>query len=256
MADVMGQRGEPSRRRGPGSGRAGAAAPELSSQAASGRGEIVPPLRRLYAERPRRARVAIPVGGVTKRLFDILVSGAALIVLAPFLAAVAILVRATSPGPALFLQRRGGLKGRTFQVCKFRTMTTMDDGRQVAQATRQDARVTPIGAFLRKSSIDELPQLLNVFKGEMSVVGPRPHAIAHDKKFASIDPNYRLRHRARPGITGLAQVSGCRGLVETDEQLQERVRYDNAYIERWSLWLDLVIIVRTALLVLNDDKAF
>jgi putative colanic acid biosynthesis UDP-glucose lipid carrier transferase len=213
-------------------------------------------LRDLYSARPKTRVARGPVGGLTKRLFDILASGAALILLGPLLLAVALLVRLTSPGPALFQQRRGGYRGETFLVFKFRTMTTMDDGRNVAQATRTDNRVTPLGGFLRKTSLDELPQLLNVFIGDMSIVGPRPHAVAHDKKFAEIDPDYRLRQRARPGITGLAQVSGCRGLVETDRDVHDRVYYDNDYIERWSLGLDLIVILRTALLILNDKQAF
>jgi lipopolysaccharide/colanic/teichoic acid biosynthesis glycosyltransferase len=214
-------------------------------------------LHQIHPNRPAsRKPVRPPVGGVTKRAFDIVVSGLALILLAPLFLVVGLLVRITSRGPAFFRQRRGGLKGRTFLVFKFRTMTTMDDGSEVKQAVRRDARVTPLGGFLRRTSLDELPQLINVFVGDMSIVGPRPHAVAHDIAFQAIDPNYVHRQRARPGMTGLAQISGCRGLIETNKHLRDRVRYDNAYIDRWSFWLDLWIIAKTVLLVLNDDQAF
>jgi lipopolysaccharide/colanic/teichoic acid biosynthesis glycosyltransferase len=219
---------------------------------------LIAPARELHRIHPSRPGNLVdpPVGGFTKRAFDVVASGAALIVLAPLLFVIGVLVRLTSRGPAFFRQRRGGLRGRTFLVYKFRTMTTMDDGGVVKQAVRQDTRVTPLGGFLRKTSLDELPQLINVFLGDMSIVGPRPHAVAHDHAFEAAEPNYVHRQRARPGMTGLAQISGCRGLIESNKQLRDRVRYDNAYIDRWSIWLDFWIIAKTVLLVLNDDQAF
>jgi putative colanic acid biosynthesis UDP-glucose lipid carrier transferase len=215
-----------------------------------------PSLRAIHPERTAKKRRRGAVGGLAKRLFDIAVSGAALAVLSPLLLLIAALVVTQSTGPALFLQRRGGYRGRTFLIFKFRTMTTMEDDKKVGQAVRNDSRVTPIGAFLRKASLDELPQLLNVLRGEMSIVGPRPHAVAHDENFAKIDPGYRRRTAARPGITGLAQVSGCRGPIETTQDVHDRVRFDTQYVDTWSLWLDIKIIVRTALLVFRDDRAF
>jgi lipopolysaccharide/colanic/teichoic acid biosynthesis glycosyltransferase len=195
------------------------------------------------------------VGGAVKRTWDILLSGTAILLLSPLLAVIALAVVLQSRGPAFFLQRRGGYRGRPFLVYKFRTMTVADDGDEIDQAKRGDSRVTWLGAILRKASLDELPQLFNVFRGDMSIVGPRPHAIAHDRKFAAWAPEYRHRGVARPGITGLAQVNGSRGLVNTPEELKERVRLDLAYTARWSLWLDVLIIVRTVLVIFRDPKA-
>ncbi len=215
-----------------------------------------PPLRSVHARRmPQTGTKRRPVGGLVKRAFDVVLSGAAILLLSPLLATVALAVVLQSRGPALFLQRRGGFRGRTFLVYKFRTMTVSDDGDEIDQAQRGDSRVTWLGAILRKSSLDELPQLFNVFRGDMSIVGPRPHAIAHDVKFASWAAEYRRRNVARPGITGLAQVNGSRGVVNTPEDLKERVRHDLDYAARWSLWLDIWIIMRTALLVFRDPKA-
>ncbi len=218
----------------------------------------VPPLRAVHARRTADQKSderRQPVGGMVKRAFDILLSGLAILMLAPLLATIALAIVLQSRGPALFLQRRGGYRGRVFLVYKFRTMTVTDDGDTIDQAKRGDSRVTWLGAILRKASLDELPQLFNVFLGDMSIVGPRPHALAHDKKFLAWVPEYRRRTVARPGITGLAQVSGSRGLVNTKEDLAERVRHDIDYTTRWSLWLDIWIIARTALLVVHDPKA-
>ncbi|MGE3143018.1 MAG: sugar transferase [Hyphomonadaceae bacterium] len=190
-----------------------------------------------------------------KRAFDIVVSAAALLALSPLLLIVTVAVLMDGRGPAFFLQRRGGFVGRPFLIYKFRTMTTMDDGKAISQAVRDDPRVTRLGALLRKLSIDELPQLYNVLKGDMSIVGPRPHAVAHDREFMAVAPRYRSRRRARPGITGLAQVSGSRGLTADAASVEARVALDLRYIETWSPLLDVWIIVRTALLMFYDKRA-
>lgn len=200
---------------------------------------------------PRRA----PVGGAAKRAMDILLSASALVVLAIPLLLVALAIKLDSRGPVFFLQRRGGFRGKPFLVIKFRTMTAADDGNVVVQATQADSRVTRVGAFLRKTSVDELPQLINVIRGEMSIVGPRPHAVAHDGKFRDVDRRYGRRFKARPGVTGLAQVSGCRGLINSESDLRRRVDLDLEYIDTWSTELDLWIIARTAAVILSDPNA-
>jgi lipopolysaccharide/colanic/teichoic acid biosynthesis glycosyltransferase len=169
-----------------------------------------------------------------------------------FLVALAIMLE--TPGPPLFLQRRGGAFGRRFLIFKFRTMTTANDGKIIRQAVRDDPRITRLGAFLRAWSIDELPQLINVVRGEMSLVGPRPHAVAHDDAFQQVERRYARRCRARPGITGLAQVSGCRGLTADTASVRARVAHDLDYIRRWSLWLDLVIIAKTVVVLLRKHE--
>lgn len=217
-------------------------------------GEIeasVPPLHALHPSRGLRIRRLRPVGGALKRCFDLVVASAALTLLSPFLLLVAIAIVAETPGPALFLQRRGGVFGRPFLIYKFRTMRAVDDGRVVDQAQRDDPRVTRLGFILRELCIDELPQLINVVRGEMSLIGPRPHAVAHDEAFRLIDPRYTRRRRARPGITGLAQVSGCRGLAADASKVRARTGYDVEYVETWSFWRDLTILLRTVLLVLR-----
>jgi len=179
-----------------------------------------------------------------KRLLDMILSAAALVVLFPFLAAVACLIKLDSPGPALFRQRRYGYNQRTFWIVKFRTMRVMEDGPAVQQATREDCRVTKFGRWLRRWNIDELPQLLNVLKGDMSLVGPRPHALSHNLEYENKIRLYARRHNVKPGITGWAQVHGFRG--ETDAtRMSQRVEHDLFYIEHWSLWLDIQILVRT-----------
>lgn len=185
-----------------------------------------------------------PVGGFNKRLFDIVIAGGALLVLAPLLLLVAIAVRIDTGDTAIFRQDRGGLGQRSFRIWKFRTMRVSEND-VVVQARQDDPRVTTLGAFLRSSSWDELPQLVNVLIGDMSLIGPRPHALDHDRKFTIIAPTYPLRSRARPGITGLAQVSGCRGPTETDEKVTNRTRFDVAYVANWSFTLDMIIIWRT-----------
>lgn len=186
-----------------------------------------------------------PVGGLAKRSFDLVVSAIALCALAPLLIAVAILVRLDSPGPVLFRQRRSGYRGRPFLIYKFRTMVTQDDGDKIEQAQLGDQRVTPLGATLRRTSLDELPQLLNVLAGDMSLVGPRPHPIGLERERLDAEPKYRRRQKARPGMTGLAQVSGSRGALNTPAEIAERIQLDLTYINAWSPLLDLAIIART-----------
>ena len=199
------------------------------------------------------ARVAL---SRRKRTFDLLVSLIGLLVFLPLLCLIAVAVRIESPGPALFRQRRTGLNGRIFTVFKFRTMTVAEDGGEVRQATRGDARVTRLGAILRRLSLDELPQVLNVVRGEMSLIGPRPHALAHDQSWGEAVPNYARRFRAKPGLTGLAAVSGHRGEITDLKEIVDRVEADNAYIDTWSLWLDMKILWRTVPLVFSDSNAY
>ncbi len=215
-----------------------------------------PALTDLWGAEGVSYRVVVhPLGGAAKRAFDIIVSVLAVTALAPLLFLIGLLVRLESPGQALFKQRRAGFRGRLFRIYKFRTMRAAEDGRDVVQAQAGDVRVTRLGAILRRTSIDELPQLLNVLKGEMSLVGPRPHAIVHEHSFRRYDSAYLLRRSARPGITGLAQVSGARGLTDTDDKVAQRIEYDVAYIRDWSLWLDIKILFRTLSVLLGDSKA-
>jgi lipopolysaccharide/colanic/teichoic acid biosynthesis glycosyltransferase len=213
----------------------------------------VHPLRADQSAAPATRR---PIGGRLKRASDIVVAGTLLLVLSPVLLLVALAVRLESRGPALFTQRRGGYRAKPFVIFKFRTMTTLEDGREMVQAARGDKRITRLGGFLRKTSIDELPQLLNVLRGDMSLVSPRPHALVHDREFAAIEPSYRGRFTARPGITGLAQVCGARGATETSEAVRIRVRHDLDYVGAWTLLRDVEILVRTGLLVFRDRNAF
>jgi putative colanic acid biosysnthesis UDP-glucose lipid carrier transferase len=193
---------------------------------------------------------------VLKRVFDIVLAGLALLVGSPLLALIAIGVKLSSRGPVLFRQRRYGLNGEEINVYKFRSMTVCEDGAAVVQATKNDLRITPFGRFLRRSSLDELPQLLNVIEGKMSLVGPRPHAVAHNEQYRKLICGYMIRHKVRPGITGWAQVNGLRGETDTIEKMSARVKFDIDYLNQWSLWMDIKIIVRTMLLVLRDDKAY
>jgi Undecaprenyl-phosphate glucose phosphotransferase len=186
-----------------------------------------------------------------KRGFDIVVSAMALAMLAPLLLVVAMAIKMDSSGPVLFQQRRGGFNGRKFSILKFRTMTVMEDGGMVRQAEANDRRVTRVGRVLRRLSIDELPQFANVLKGDMSLVGPRPHAIAHDDIYASLIGRYLARHNVKPGITGWAQVNGCRGETAEVEQMRRRIACDLDYIRRWSLWLDLRILMKTVVEVVR-----
>jgi len=181
-----------------------------------------------------------------KRVFDIVIASIAIALLTPVLLLVATLIKLDSPGPAFFVQRRYGFNQRQFRIFKFRTMTTMDDGDEVLQARRSDPRVTRIGNRLRRWNIDEVPQLFNVLLGDMSLVGPRPHALTHDREYERKISIYARRHNVKPGITGWAQVNGYRGQTD-DEKMRKRVEYDLYYIDNWSLWLDFFILIRTVL---------
>jgi Undecaprenyl-phosphate glucose phosphotransferase len=196
-----------------------------------------------------------PIEQATKRAIDIVLSLLALIVLSPILLAAAIAIRLDSPGPALFRQTRHGFNGRPFRIYKFRTMTVMENGDVVQQAQKSDKRVTRVGRWLRRYSIDELPQLLNVFLGDMSLVGPRPHASAHDRHFTSVIEKYAFRHHMKSGITGWAQVHGARGETDTIDKMQRRVELDIWYINNWSIWLDFSVMLRTVLVVFIGDNA-
>lgn len=186
-----------------------------------------------------------PLEIAAKRCFDIVVSSLGIALLSPLLLLVAALIKLDSPGPALFLQRRYGFNRESFRIFKFRSMTTMEDDRNVAQATAGDRRVTRVGRFLRRYNIDELPQLINVLRGEMSLVGPRPHAMAHDQLFERRIALYARRHNVKPGITGWAQVNGLRGEIDTPAKLRSRIEHDLYYIDNWSLFFDLWIIFLT-----------
>ena len=196
------------------------------------------------------------VNGMVKRASDIVLSSVALLVASPLLLGCAIAVRLSSPGPIVFRQKRHGVDGKEIMVYKFRSMTTMDNGNVVKQASRDDVRVTPVGRVLRKTSLDELPQLVNVLQGRMSMVGPRPHAIAHNEQYRTLITAYMVRHKVKPGITGWAQIHGHRGPTETVDKMQTRVEYDLEYLRNWSLRLDLEILVRTVTTVLFDKHAF
>lgn len=196
------------------------------------------------------------LNGLVKRMSDIVLSSAILILLSPLMLAIAIGVKLSSPGPVLFRQRRYGLDGKEIMVYKFRSMTVCEDGDVIRQATRNDQRVTRLGAVLRKTSLDELPQFINVVQGRMSVVGPRPHAVAHNEQYRKLIKGYMIRHKVKPGITGWAQVNGYRGETEVLEKMQARIDFDLQYLRNWSLKLDLMIVARTVLIVLRDRHAF
>ena len=191
-----------------------------------------------------------------KRLSDIVLSSLILLLIAPVMLAVALGVKLSSPGPVIFKQKRNGLDGDEIMVYKFRSMTTLDDGAVVKQATKGDARITRFGAFIRRTSLDELPQFINVLTGNMSIVGPRPHAVAHNEMYRQLIKAYMVRHKVKPGITGWAQVNGHRGETDTIEKMQIRVEYDLEYLRNWSLALDLVIILRTIKTVFHDSSAY
>ena len=194
--------------------------------------------------------------GLVKRLMDVVFSALGLLLLAPFLLAIAYAVKRSGPGPVLFRQRRYGLDGREILVYKFRTMTVCEDGARVAQAQRSDRRVTPVGRHLRRWSLDELPQLINVLQGSMSLVGPRPHAVAHNEEYRKLIKRYMVRHKVLPGITGLAQVRGCRGETTRVEDMEARVLFDLEYMRNWSPLLDLQILMATAIAVIRTDRAY
>jgi putative colanic acid biosysnthesis UDP-glucose lipid carrier transferase len=194
--------------------------------------------------------------GVTKRLTDIGLSIVILLLFLPLLLLIAIMVKISSPGPVIFKQRRYGLDGREIAVYKFRTMNVAEDGEQIRQASKADSRITRIGGILRRTSMDELPQLINVLQGRMSLVGPRPHAVAHNEEYRKLIKGYMMRHKVLPGITGLAQVNGCRGETSQLEEMEARVNYDLDYLRHWTPMLDIKIILLTAIKVFRDDKAY
>lgn len=191
-----------------------------------------------------------------KRSIDVIGAGLALIILSPLLVVVALAIKLDSPGPVLFWQKRCGFNGRNFAICKFRTMSVLEDGPSIVQAGSDDSRITRIGKWLRRTSIDELPQLFNVLDGSMSLVGPRPHAVAHDGQFDKAIRNYAFRRRVRPGLTGWAQIHGCRGPTPTAATIERRVEYDLWYIDNWSLRLDLAILLQTPVEVLRGRNAY
>lgn len=191
-----------------------------------------------------------------KRISDALLALIILMLLTPLMLLIALAVRFSSPGPVMFKQRRYGMNGEEIIVYKFRSMTVSEDGGNVIQATKNDARVTKLGAFLRRTSLDELPQFINVIQGRMSIVGPRPHAVAHNELYRKLIRGYMIRHKVKPGITGWAQIHGLRGETDTIDKMQKRIEYDLEYIRNWSLSLDLWIILRTVLLVLRDKQAY
>jgi putative colanic acid biosynthesis UDP-glucose lipid carrier transferase len=193
---------------------------------------------------------------LVKRLSDIVLASAILLITAPVLLAIAVGVKLSSPGPVLFRQRRNGLDGEEIVVYKFRSMLAQEDGPVVRQAIKDDPRVTGFGAFLRRTSLDELPQFINVLQGRMSIVGPRPHAVAHNEMYRRIIKAYMVRHKVKPGITGWAQVNGHRGETDTVEKMRARVEYDLEYLRNWTLGLDLQIIARTIKLVFFDRNAY
>jgi putative colanic acid biosysnthesis UDP-glucose lipid carrier transferase len=194
---------------------------------------------------------------VLRRAIDIVVSATALAFASPILLVAALAIRLESPGPIVYRQRRSGLHGREFDVLKLRTMVDGAEHKGAGLAINEnDSRITRVGAFLRRTSLDELPQIFNVLEGKMSFVGPRPHAVAHNEAYRKLISGYMIRHKVRPGITGWAQVNGLRGETSTVEMMQRRIQYDLDYLKNWSLWLDLKIIVLTALTVIYDRNAY
>ena len=193
---------------------------------------------------------------LVKRISDVVLASIILVLISPLLLAIAIGVKLSSPGPVVFRQKRNGLDGSEITVYKFRSMTTQDNDSVVVQARKDDVRITPFGAFLRRTSLDELPQFFNVLQGRMSIVGPRPHAVAHNEQYRELIKAYMVRHKVKPGITGWAQVNGLRGETETIDKMKARVEYDLEYLRNWSLGLDLQIIVRTVRVLFFDRNAY
>ena len=196
------------------------------------------------------------LNGIIKRLSDIIFSAVILVLISPILLIIALAVKLTSPGPVLFAQKRYGLDGEEIIVYKFRSMTVCENGDTIKQATRNDARITRLGAILRKYSLDELPQFINVLQGRMSTVGPRPHAVAHNEMYRGMIKGYMMRHKVKPGITGWAQVNGCRGETDKVEKMQKRIEYDLDYLRNWSLGLDALIIFKTVVTVFQTEDTY
>jgi Undecaprenyl-phosphate glucose phosphotransferase len=191
-----------------------------------------------------------------KRAFDLVVAAAALLLLTPLLIAVAVMIKLDSAGPVFFMQRRYGFNQAPFRIIKFRTMHTLDDGAVIHQAKRDDPRITRIGAWLRRWNIDEIPQLFNVLRGDMSLVGPRPHALSHNHQYEQRIQLYARRHNVKPGITGWAQIHGFRGETDTDDKMEKRVAHDLYYIDNWSPWLDTTILIRTLISARSYRNAY
>lgn len=196
------------------------------------------------------------VDTVVKNASDFVLALLILILLLPLMLVIALAVKLTSPGPAIFKQRRYGLNGEEIIVYKFRSMTVSEDGSHIVQAHKNDPRLTKVGAFLRRTSLDELPQFINVLQGRMSIVGPRPHAVAHNELYRKLIRGYMLRHKVKPGITGWAQINGLRGETKDLEKMKARIEFDLDYMQNWSIWLDLWIIMRTVWVVLRRDNAY
>ncbi len=194
-------------------------------------------------------------GSIIKTIEDYVLGAMLLVVLSPLLLLVAVTIKLQGKGPILFAQQRHGFNNAVFRIYKFRTMTVADDGEEIQQAQLNDVRITPLGKFLRRYSLDELPQLFNVIRGEMSLVGPRPHALAHNHQYAQLIENYSGRHKVKPGITGWAQVNGYRGETSENELMEQRVKYDLGYIDAWSLWFDFKILMLTILAVVFPKNA-
>jgi putative colanic acid biosynthesis UDP-glucose lipid carrier transferase len=200
-----------------------------------------------------------PISGINqfnKRLSDLVFASLFLTLLLPLMIAIAIGIKLSSPGPVLFRQRRYGLEGEEIIVYKFRSMTVCEDSHEIIQAKRQDPRITRFGAFLRRSSLDELPQLINVLQGRMSIVGPRPHAVAHNEMYRKMIKGYMTRHKVKPGITGWAQINGMRGETETLDKMEKRIEYDMQYMRNWSLSFDLWIMLRSIGVIFRDVHAY
>lgn len=239
---------------------------ELKSEAVTVRLALPPSLLRvpmLGFERPAGVPALslseIPLSGwssVVKRIEDLVLGTLLLVLVAPVMAVIALLILATEGRPVLFHQRRHGFNNNTFDVYKFRTMRAADNGAVVPQAQRGDPRITPLGRLLRRTSLDELPQLVNVLKGDMSLVGPRPHAVSHNDAYAQSIDGYLGRHRVKPGITGWAQINGLRGETDTPEKMHRRLEYDLHYIDNWSLLFDLRIMAQTVTILLGDPNAY
>ena len=209
---------------------------------------------------PVMAVCETPIAGidsVIKRLTDIVLSIVILFLISPLLMAIGLGVKFSSPGPMIFKQRRYGLDGKEITVYKFRSMTTCEDDGEIIQASKEDARITPFGAFLRKTSLDELPQFMNVIQGHMSIVGPRPHAVGHNEMYRKLIKGYMIRHKVKPGITGWAQVNGFRGETQTLDKMKTRIEYDIDYLRNWSPRLDIYIMLKTLwVIVKGQDSAY
>ena len=198
----------------------------------------------------------IGINSVLKRIFDIVFSSVAIIFLCPVIIVISVLIKLSSPGPVIFKQNRHGLNGEEIAVWKFRTMSVMEDGNNVKQAKKNDSRITPVGKYLRMTSLDELPQFFNVLCGSMSVVGPRPHAVAHNLYYRTKIDNYATRHIVKPGITGWAQINGARGETETIDKMALRLKFDLEYIQNWTFWLDIQIVFITVFKGFYNNNAY